>query len=436
MCGIVAVAGFISANEEKAFKLMLELDVIRGRHSTGIIAVDYAKNVYSHKEAWLPQDFLETTQVKNIFQKNLKLLVGHNRHATVGGVSKATAHPFEFDKVIGVHNGTTSKFLFDGHTDFAVDSEALYNHLNNLGVESMWENMSGAASLVYYDKETQRLNFLRNAERPMHRRESEDGKTVFFASEGWMIHIACVKSGVKLKKEDVEHKVNTLYTFNPFDTNDVKTPVEVAVNPHVKKPQTTYTGGSGGLITGTRRFNQWAMNILSLWVHDWIDFKVVRVTKNKTSYTFDVMSTETPIELPGRLYLSHEHPLVKTLKNPQSTFEGRIQAKVSGEYFVLDAGSVVESANFNFLDDDAPSEEDVIQIEFGQGNITRRAFSKDSECLSCGDPQNFDAVGKDFKFIWDAGSWTPLCSDCLVMMKDDSLVMNSVFSGKVIKGVV
>ena len=201
MCGLVGVAGWIGVKEEKVFKNMLILDSLRGDDSTGIASVLSNNEVEVAKELGDPWNLFASPDYTKLFKYLSRCLIGHNRYATVGGVSRDTAHPFQFKHITGVHNGTLkSKYrLRDGHK-FKVDSEALYNHMEEKGIDDLMENMEGAYSLVWWDKRTENLNFLRNKERPMWMTFSKDNKTLFWASEPWMITAACERNGIAIHK--------------------------------------------------------------------------------------------------------------------------------------------------------------------------------------------------------------------------------------------
>jgi hypothetical protein len=131
-----------------------------------------------------------------------KVMIGHNRYATSGGVNKAGAHPFDFDTLVGAHNGTISaRYRLDDDKDFKVDSQALYHNIEKNGVKETIRRLGGtgnAWSLVWWDKLDQTLNFLRNKERPLWMCRSKDGKVLFWASEAWMLMAA-------LNKANMEH---------------------------------------------------------------------------------------------------------------------------------------------------------------------------------------------------------------------------------------
>ena len=191
MCGIVGVAGKIGVKEEQVFALMLKLDTIRGHHSTGVIAIDKHKSVVKHEKfLGTPWDFYKETDLFNggigTYRGTASALIGHNRAATIGDVSAENAHPFDFDDLIGVHNGTlvdTQLHKLDEHLKFDVDSQVLYHNINKNGIKETIPKTCGAYSLIWWDKKDETLQLLRNDDRPMQYRYSEDGKTIFFASE-------------------------------------------------------------------------------------------------------------------------------------------------------------------------------------------------------------------------------------------------------------
>ena len=72
--------------------------------------------------------------------------------------------------------------------------------------------IDGAYALVWWDKLEETFNILRNKERPMYMVASVDNKTVFCASESWMLTIAARRSDVKI--QDIIPTVeDMLYSF-------------------------------------------------------------------------------------------------------------------------------------------------------------------------------------------------------------------------------
>lgn len=211
MCGIVGVAGLVTPKAEKAFRNMLIVDVLRGPHSTGLIATNKRLETNIHKKAMLPSDFLELKRTNSLINDALNCaLIGHNRYATVGAVSNTTAHPFECGNIVGVHNGTLkNRYKLIDSNHFDVDSENLYHHMDNQGLQSVFDAMAhslqNAWALAWIDKEEHSLNFLRNSQRPLCYTLSADEKTIYFASEWWMLH-GC------LARNDIEY--GAVYTTN------------------------------------------------------------------------------------------------------------------------------------------------------------------------------------------------------------------------------
>lgn len=252
MCGIVGVAGFIGLKEEKMFSDMLLLDSIRGKHSTGVAALHALKGEYTTsvtKDKLNAIDFMDLPEYKTVMGKVNRILLGHNRWATRGAIIKENAHPFEFDKIIGVHNGSLySTYKLHDHTKYDVDSQALYAELNQNGVDEMYAKLDGAAALVWIDKETNQVNFLRNKERPLFYSYANEGRTLLWASEPWMIFVAAARQGVKCEEKVVDVPVNTLLTFTVPLTADQKEKVTVErreVKPLVK-PAVSYGNWNGG----------------------------------------------------------------------------------------------------------------------------------------------------------------------------------------------
>lgn len=221
MCGLVGMAGDIFASEKKAFRTLLELDVIRGRHSTGVAIVDRKDAVTICKEVGVPEylycnfpnEFDENGEVKPF---NLRLLMGHNRWATTGAKTAQNAHPFHHGKIIGAHNGTLTRTHLNQLQDadkFDVDSEAIIYNLDKNGFNNTIDRLHGAWALTWYNEETKELNIIRNKERSLFYSWSDDKKTVFWASEGWMLSVALNREKIK-HSPPKEFDEDTHYTLD------------------------------------------------------------------------------------------------------------------------------------------------------------------------------------------------------------------------------
>lgn len=237
MCGIVGIAGSLQTHDEKTMKRLFMLDHFRGEHSTGLAAIRTDKTVHIAKLGSHSLDLFEMPRFKaalNGFQS--KAFIGHNRHATRGGVSTANAHPFQFGHITGVHNGTldyqSAKRLADAcGEEYTVDSAQLFCAFEKLGVEETIalctegkDSTTGAWSLVWYDSKLDTLNFLRNQHRPMWWAFNEDYNRLYWASEWPMIQAATKMSetAVTLAKDKegydfIPTEVNVWYAFKMSD---------------------------------------------------------------------------------------------------------------------------------------------------------------------------------------------------------------------------
>lgn len=221
MCGLVGIAGEIREKQIEIFKDMLYVDALRGWHATGVAHKEVKKDgaVTVFKRPVEASDFLNmrgATEVKQYPPK--QFLLGHNRHATVGKHTSVNAHPFIMPTLVGAHNGTIRRQALEqifkddlkANEDLMkkwvmgdTDSELLYFLISTLGVENVIPKISlGAWALTWYDLEHNTLNFLRNSERPLYYSISEDGKTMYWGSEFWMVSSIPERAKAKLKTSD------------------------------------------------------------------------------------------------------------------------------------------------------------------------------------------------------------------------------------------
>lgn len=247
MCGIVGVAGNLFEKDARSFKDLLYMDTLRGDHSTGVLTISNTMKTYDVLKRPGPAIYLMESKG---FDKNVnssaRVLLGHNRYGTMGKPTTANAHPFDFDNVCGVHNGTLPynvKSKFEDHGNFETDSEAFYNHVNEHGIEKAVELISqGAYCFVWWDKDTDELCMLRNDERPMWYVFSADRTVMYWASEGGMLIAA-------LSRNDV--KAGDIQRLEPHKLHRWKIPLGNSVWPQAtvtdlrpKKEEPVYHGGN------------------------------------------------------------------------------------------------------------------------------------------------------------------------------------------------
>lgn len=250
MCGIVLVAGAITAKEEKLFRQLLIIDSLRGEDSTGVASVASNHVVTVAKQVGNPFELFEHHKFREILKLQNRVLIGHNRFATQGKVNRLNAHPFEFSKVVGVHNGTLSnKYKLHRGSQFEVDSEAFYDHINEKGLRDAIETAQGAYALVWYNKVEKTLNLIRNKERTFYYAFSEDNKVMFGCSEANMLALVLGREGYKIQAitalpEDTHFSYEVPVNYQPFEKAKVK--VIKQTTPFSNDWKGTGTAGTNG----------------------------------------------------------------------------------------------------------------------------------------------------------------------------------------------
>lgn len=218
MCGLVGAVGDLEYRDKDAVQLLMHLCEIRGEDSTGYFTVGKSeRETRTHKVVGPTRTMFDTLGWDKLRLSDEKVFSGHCRKATVGLVNRRTAHPFTYDHITGVHNGTLKNWRWLLQNEEATDSMTLYRSMAEKGVKETIEATDGAYALVWWDENEETINFLRNSERPLYYAFSEDYKKMFWASEAWMLHIALSRCGIKLA--DLTPKDKTIETVLPIEEN-------------------------------------------------------------------------------------------------------------------------------------------------------------------------------------------------------------------------
>lgn len=222
MCGLVGIySSNMMPRHKDALADMLYLDTWRGKDSTGVAAIRSNADTAIYKSTVPGYEFVEGPKLGEHLKLNDFCWIGHNRYGTVGRNIKTNAHPFSIDDeegacmIVGAHNGTLrNKHVLMEHVRFGTDSEALYNNIAHEGLEKSIEKIEGAWALTYYDHYEEELRILRNKERTLFYAFEEGKKTLIWASEMWMIRVACSRNDIKLQGDNVfSFAEDTLYRF-------------------------------------------------------------------------------------------------------------------------------------------------------------------------------------------------------------------------------
>ena len=401
------MAGNLDGKKERMFADMLVVDSVRGVDSVGVAAVNAQGILTVHKKAMFPHDYLQTPGYRTIMNKVNRVLIGHNRWATKGGVNNITAHPFEFENVVGAHNGTLrAQHLLPDSNNFAIDSENIFHSIDIQGVAATYEKISGAAALVFFNRKNISINFLRNDERPFFYTFSKDRKSIFWASEDWML------TGL-LAKHKIEHtplintKINHHYELpmEGFKANDELSKMRIKEltpykAPVVKKSSGRAWGGSKGReIAGVRQPSK--DNVVDLVKKNFpvgvsIKFHYLKGTVDRTSsYVDGWMATNSAVTV--RVFINHCPEIFrKQLREGiKYDFIGRLNGYDKEGRMLVQFNSVTVLARPPIQQKKKDRQEELDSyIDFGGTMINQKEFDDlppaARECCWCSSPIQFE----------------------------------------------
>lgn len=214
MCGICGIitTSFLAKADMTLFEELLYMSAFRGLDATGVFTVqkknqtDWKKVSVYYKKDLVPSSFFidEHSQKDGILEKETwksRVFVGHCRAATKGALTLGNAHPFDFQNLIGVHNGTIN-IDFNHSEEYETDSEAIFRNINDYGIDEALQNIqsyTGAYTLVWYDKVKRTLNFIRNDQRPLFLTYFDSKKSLMFASEETFLEFVAKRHNVKVE---------------------------------------------------------------------------------------------------------------------------------------------------------------------------------------------------------------------------------------------
>lgn len=445
MCGIIGCVGKIHVQEEQAFKWMLRLDTSRGEDSAGVCGVTKNRGEWETlKDVGTGYDLVRNSSFEKLMKKDFAMLFGHNRAATRGSVTVENAHPFNFGEYVGCHNGTlyNTKELAD-QDNINVDSENIFLNMSKEGVAETIKKLQGAFALCWYNAKEHTVNLVRNYQRPLCYCYSLDKRTLFWASEPWILSVALQKAEVK-HSEIIQLPVKKLFTISvprveAYKVKDVyikETDIDFFVQPvaHYSAPFAGYTkdwvGNCGGGFKGGR-FGGTKSNVRELFdrrslakrfVGKTIDFFVIG-KKKISNLEFILCEVENEPGAPSlRVFTPPNSDLGKKLLNSIESsplFQGRVKSATEYNkecYLVCDNRTIVEVADSELVV--AQSMEDIPRLVGpkrvrGPGNrfIDLKEYLRRTSngCACCGD---ISPVIDAEDIMWVNGGEEYFCINC------------------------
>lgn len=179
------------------------MNTLRGTDSTGVAIMAKGNKKGEHRPELVkalggPDQLLEQKRFDKALSHVNTLFMTHNRAATIAARTLQFAHPYQFEHVVGMHNGTVPLYnLKTIDPDAKSDSQTIIQAINDMGVEEVIPKIEGAWALVWYDSRDYSINFLRNSQRTLYFTFDDDRKNLFWSSEIEMLASACNRREIK-----------------------------------------------------------------------------------------------------------------------------------------------------------------------------------------------------------------------------------------------
>jgi len=180
-----------------------------------------------------------------------KVLLGHNRQATVGVVNSANAHPFTHGDITLAHNGTLPAYVksrlekeYDAPS-FSTDSELVCWLIDNYDLACVMKDLEGAFALTWWDASDNSLNFINNGEREFS--YVVDRQNIYWCSEAKMLEWLLDRNNLAYKDMVVvqpEPGVHDKFVFAENGYSFTHTSQTLELKPKKPKAGTTGTTGS------------------------------------------------------------------------------------------------------------------------------------------------------------------------------------------------
>lgn len=298
MCGII---GFYTKNRplpqtQQFVKWALFHDTVRGSCGTGISGLKNDGEQVHYKRALAGYDFIQLKRTEEIVNSvcDYRVVLGHNRAATRGGVKDVNCHPFTYfpeggDDITLVHNGTVNNYgaLTPAGFSHEVDSAHIAYSMAASGEKATLEKLDGWYVLVWYNNTKRTFNIARSDARDISFIWSKDGNTLYFASEYGMLDMILSKYNIPISGDQYHTPPEYHWLSWSLDAPDIKKFTKTKFTKY-QAPKTIYTTpnddwygrvGHGGY----GRNDQQMLTDLGLKENETIDVEITKFTKYNAS---------------------------------------------------------------------------------------------------------------------------------------------------------
>jgi len=188
MCGIVAYSGPSKFSKDK-IKMALMYNEERGKDACGFYNHD--TSIPFEDRIFKIEGLVSKKMIPSIGLKETNLFIGHVRAATQGHAKTiSNAHPFIFNNIVGVHNGTVKNWtiLKREHKlsdEVNMDSKTFFAYLDKYEDTEILSQFEGAANLVWVDKKDKNTMYIfKHEDRSLFRGtiKNKDGSTSMYIS--------------------------------------------------------------------------------------------------------------------------------------------------------------------------------------------------------------------------------------------------------------